>query len=207
MSGSACGAVVIGALLWSPAARAGLVTINFPQDVVPSTVFSGNNATAGGFRISPSSEYALIAAGGPSIIPHGIGWDSGGPANPSYLGPVKVSTASLYVDHGGTPFSLQSIEFVSSGLDSAFQVLSSKGGIYLVPHMFGAADVSFAGSPSLWTDIDWLIFGYFDAGVPSAGIDQLVVSVDEPETLTLFALGLAALAMVLRRPTPKHRYS
>lgn len=204
MNGSLCSAMFAGALIWSSAASAGLVTIKFPQDIVPGTIVSHQNATAGGFRISPSSEYTLVQSGGGGIISNGIGWDSDGPSNPSYLGPLKVSTASLFVDYGGTPFGLQSVEFVSSGFDDAFQMLSSKGGVFSVPHMFGTLDVTSLAAQPFWTGIDWLIFGYFDAGAPTVGLEQLVLSVDEPESVTMFALGLVALVVILRRRAPKH---
>jgi len=190
----ACAAVAAAGIVWSAAASAGVITINFPQDVTPGTLVSHGNASADGFQISPSAEYSLVApgSGGHGIITSGLGWDSQGPVNPGYLGPMKLSTASLYVGYNGSPFSVMNLTFVSTGLDAAFEVMSSNGGVYKVPHMTGTSDVSFSGAG--WTDIDWLIFGYFDAGVPTVGLQSMVIDpVDEPAAIALFAAGLLAL--------------
>ena len=194
-------ATVVAAIAWSGTANANVISIDFPQDVTPSTLVNHGNGTADGFQLSPTAEYSLIApgSGGSGIIASGLGWDSEGPANPTYLGPTKLSTASLYIGKSGTPFSLTSLTFVSSGFDDNFEVLSSNGGVYHVPHMVGTSDVAFSGTS--WTDIDWLIFGYFDAGAPTVGLQSMVVStVDEPAALGLFALGLLALVGFRRSP-------
>jgi hypothetical protein len=195
-------AAVVGVLLWPLTARAGIVTINFPDDVAPGTTTSNGNATADGFRISPSGEYTLVTSGGgPGIIAHGIGWDSDGPPNPAYLGPMKISTASLFVDDNGMPFSLMSARFVAAGFDANFEMVSSNGGTLDIPAgLVGAFDASFVPGLPEWTDITWLTFGYFDAGVPTAGLEQLVFAVDEPETFGALAIGLLLFsAMLLHR--------
>ena len=194
-------AAVAGVLLWPLAGRAGIVTVSFPDDVAPSTTTSNGNATADGFRISPSGEYELVASGGgPGIIAHGIGWDSDGPPNPSYLGPMKISTASLFVDDNGMPFSLISARFVAAGLDANFKMVSSNGGTLDIPAgLVGAFDASFVLGLPEWTDITWLTFGYFDAGAPTAGLEQLVLAVDEPQTLGAFVIGLLIFCAMLQR--------
>lgn len=201
-------AALLGAILWPMAASAGVITINFPADVVPSTMTSGANATADGFRISPSSEYTLVPAGGapPGIISQGIGWDSDGPANPNYLGGSKPSLASLFIDDGGTPFSLLGVTFIATLLDDNFTMTSSKGGVFDVPaHLGGTLSVSFGGDPPLWTDISWLTFSYFDAGAPTAGLEQLVVAVDEPQSLAMIAISLLLLLGLRRIPQRARR--
>lgn len=195
--GLACALAMAGAVICASTAKADIIAVNFPTDVTPGTAVSDQNAMADGFRISPSAEYSLVQSGGPGIISSGLGWDSDGAANTSYLGPLKVSTASLYVDHGGAAFTLTSAVFVSSGLDDNFEVMSSKGGVYDIPQMAGDLSVDFTGA--LWTNIDWLVFGYFDAGVPAAGLQQLVFSVEEPATLAVFGLGLLTLLVIRRR--------
>jgi hypothetical protein len=194
-------AVVVGALLWPLAARAGIVTVNFPDDVAPGTTTSNGNATADGFRISPSGEYTLVGSGGgPETIAHGIGWDSDGPPNSAYLGPMKVSTASLFFDDNGKPFSLLSARFVAAGLDDNFEMVSSKGGMLDIPReLVGTFDASFALGQPLWSDITWLTFGYFDAGVPTAGLERLILAVDEPQPLGAFAIGLLIFSALLQR--------
>lgn len=195
---------IAGAVAWCSAASAGIITIDFPQDVAlppGANSFGSNNLTAGGFRISPSSEFALVnSAGCCGIIPTGLGWDSDGLPNPDYLGPMKVSTASLFIDAAGAPFSLLGAGFISTGLDDNFVMISSKGGVFDVPrNLVGTMDVTFPTLQPLWTDIDWLIFGYFDAGLPTAGLTQLTFAIDEPGTLPLLMTGLLALIATQRR--------
>ena len=192
-------------MIWPTLASAGIITVNFPQDVVPGTTTNTGNATADGFRISPSAEYTLVNSGGSAggVIERGLGWDSDGPANPFYLGPAHPSDASLFVDAGGMGFSLLSAEFIAQHADDNFQMTSSKGGVLDVPaNLVGTFDATLSGAQ--WTDITWLLFSYFDAGPPTAGLEQLVFAVDEPETMAAFALGLVLL-IVLRRPRLRTR--
>ncbi len=189
-------AVVAGAIAWASTASANVISIDFPQDVVPGTMVNNGNGMAGGFVISPSAEYTLVApgGGGGSLIASGLGFDSDGPANPNFLGPYKLSTASLYIGSTGSPFSLLSLSLISSGFDDLFEVVSSKGGVYNVPHQPGGGTIDIDFSDPAWTDIDWFLLGYFDAGVPTVGLTQMVVSsVAEPATLLLFGVGLLAL--------------
>ena len=216
ISGLLIAAVAIGIVSSTPIANAGIVTINFPQDVVPSnTPYAGfqelNNATADGFRISPTGEYDLITSGFPgSPLPGpGIGWNSEPlpitmlgwttTLNPNYLGPIRVSNTSLYIDHSGDPFSLLGVSLLIGAADD-FEMVSSKGGVFDVPAgFFGTIDLSFSVPAPKWTDIQWLIFGFDDAGEPEFGINQLVLSVDEPFTLPLFAAGLIVFVLLYQR--------
>jgi hypothetical protein len=190
-----------GTLLVPMIARAGIMTVDFPTDVGPGGTISHGNGNADGLRISPSAEYALIAPGGMfGATGQGLGWDSDGPANPTYLGPTKIGTASLFIDDGGTPFSLLSATFIAQGDDDNFKMMSSKGGALDIPsNLIGTFDASFASGQPEWTDITWLTLGYFDAGEPTAGIERLVLAVDEPGTLAVFALGLVVLGYASRR--------
>ena len=199
-------AAVIGALLSPAIAQAGVMTIDFPQDVAPSTTVNNGNAVADGFRISPSSEYTLVTGGaGFGVIDQGIGWDSDGPLNQHYLG-ANAMNASLFVDDSGTPFSLLNVTFVAAILDDKFTMTSSKGGVFDVPkHLDGTFSASFSADPSLWTDISWLTFSYDDAGAPTAGLDQLVLSVDEPQTLALLGFGFLLLLGLQRMPVRARR--
>lgn len=198
-------------MAWSTAASAGLVTVNFPGDVVAGTTpFSGpsfsssfNNATASGLRLSPSCEFDLGAG------PAGLSWDRSGCVgsqpnvfgftglNPNYLGSSVVGASSLYVDHGGADFSLVSADLVSAGADG-FEVISSKGGVFLVPKS-GPAPEEFDFVGPGWDDIKWLIFGYDDVGAPQAGFDQLVVDMPEPLGGGLLGGALVLLLMLRRR--------
>ena len=200
-------AALSAAFLWPAVASAGIMTINFPTDVVPGSPSGNGNAVADGFAISPSSEYTLVNPGSapPGFIAQGIGWDSDGPANPHYLG-SKSALASLFVGDGGTPFSVISATLIAATLDDDFTMTSSKGGVLDIPaHLDGTFSASFAANPSLWTDISWVTFSYFDAGTPTAGLDQLVVSVDEPQTLAMVALSFLAFLGLRRRPVRVRR--
>ncbi len=192
------------ALIAPAAAQAGMITIDFPQDVAPGATISNSNTTADGFRISPSGEYELVNSGGGGLIKSGLGWDSDGPGNPFYLGPANPADASLFVDAGGASFSLLSAVFVAQRFDDNFQVMSSKGGVLDIPdNLAGTFDAALSGPQ--WTDVTWLLFSYFDAGVPTAGIQQLAFAIDEPGMLAAFAFGLTLL--VLRRPRLRPRPS
>lgn len=196
--------VLVGTLLVPEMTRAGIVTLDFPDAIGPSGTTSQHNAVADGFRISPSAEYTLVSSGGGSIIDHGIGWDSDGPANGLYLGTPQPDTASLYVDAAGAHFSLLSAIFTAQGFDEAFTVTSSRGGIFDVPlGLVGSDPESFAGGPK-WTDITWLTFSYDDPGAPTAGLERLVLAVDEPGTLALFMLSLVIVGG-LRRASARGR--
>lgn len=197
---------LVGALFSPVIAQAGVMTIDFPQDVAPSATVNNGNGVADGFRISPSSEYTLVAPGGdpPGLIAQGIGWDSDGLGNQHYLGSAHPPHASLFVDNGGTPFSLLDVTFIAAGLDDNFMMTSSKGGVFDVPaHLDGTLSMSFDGS--LWTGIDWLTFSYFDAGAPTAGLDQLVVAVDEPQTLAMVGFGFLLFLGLQRMPVRARR--
>lgn len=141
--------------------------------------------------------------GSSGLISSGISWDSGAPANANYLGSSKLGSSSLFIDNSGAAFDLISVAFASTGEDDAFEMISSKGGVYNVPHTVGTLDVSFSDSDPLWNGIDWLMFGYHDAGLPTVGLQQLVLdppvfAVDKPATLATFGLGLIGL-IALRR--------
>jgi hypothetical protein len=193
-------AALAGTLLVPMAASAGIVTLDFPTAVGAGGTTGHDNVVADGFRISPSAEYTLVASGGGgSIIDHGIGWDSDGPSNPHFLGSPKPDVAALFVDAGGANFNLLGATFIAQGFDDAFTVSSSKGGMFDVPvGLVGTFDASFASGPE-WTDISWLAFSYDDPGAPTAGLDQLVLAVDEPGTLAVFAIALVILCYAGRR--------
>jgi hypothetical protein len=214
ISGLLIASIAIGVMVSTPIANAGIVTINFPDDVVASnTPYVGfqdlNNATADGFRISPTGEYDLIQASFDRLPGAGIGWNSEPSPitmlgwtttlNPNYLGPIRVSSTSLYIDHSGDPFTLMSVNFLLGGGDD-FEMVSSKGGVFDVPsNIEGTLDLSISPGDPQWTDIQWLVFGFFDSGEPTVGISQLVASVDEPVTLPLFAVGLIVPVLLYQR--------
>jgi hypothetical protein len=195
-------AIAIATFCVTNEAAAGLVTINFPDDVVDPPGF--HNTIIDGFTFSPSSHYDLLPADLSINGITGLGWDRSGGPNAAYLGPqpgpFPTNYAKIYIDHGGTAFSLVGVElqmFLSPGIEIA----SSKGGILTVATNASSVDLLFNGSHPQWTDIDWLMFGYQDPGLPIATIEQLVLSIDEPAAILLFGSCLFGLAVVIRRRT------
>jgi hypothetical protein len=183
-----------GLLLWASTAGASIMTLDFPTDLQGTT---GKNAIADGFRISPTCHFDTSVAGSP-----GIAWDRSGclapgSGNQQYLGPtVPLPVGSgLYIDDASHAFSLVSLDHIGF----SFFAESSKGGIVQVGPSGQPSVFDFSGAA--WQDIQWVLFYYNDPGAPFAGFDQMIVAVPEPQTLGIFAAGLALLLSVagLRR--------
>ncbi len=192
------GAAALGAALIAaaPAARAGLITLDF--EAVQPDIGGGfvyDNITSGGLRLSPSCHvHHMLAADSPNGFGGSswISWDgSGCPAsgNPSYLG-VDPADNMLHVDYFDAPFTLESVFFIGPG-----EVRSSKGGVATGGGLDGEL-VDFAGPA--WTDIQWLLFEGCNCGAPAYGIDHLTIRIAEPLTPALFGGGLAAIALMRR---------
>ncbi|HYM04619.1 MAG TPA: hypothetical protein VET85_16830 [Stellaceae bacterium] len=204
ISGIASVVAIAGVILWPAIATAGLITINLPADIVGASP-GGNfhNATADGFRISPSCHFDEIVL---SLATPGIGWDRSGclgpgTGNPDYLGPpVPIVGSGLYVDDNGTPFDLLSIErigqpFFAESSTGATETISAASPL--------PSEFDFTGSG--WSGISWVLFFYDDPGAPAAGFDQMVVDVAEPPAIAVFGVGLLLLGCALGRPLRRLR--
>src|SRR5215470_3737893 len=132
--GAITSAIVI---MWSASVSAGILTLHFPKDLADPACDLGcnHNTTADGFRISPANFYVtqVVCCGvdqlGNFLSAPGLAWDDSPQPNPDYLGPPPNPGIGIYMDHGGLPFDLLSIEVLNGALFAE----SSKGGMAIIP--------------------------------------------------------------------------
>jgi len=198
--------------MWSGYVYAGVLTINFPDDLADKGSLINQNSTAAGFRISPRFHFDDSVNTNSSFIVPGIGWDESSSSNPQYLGPSTIAgcpisvvcTPGLYVDDNGSPFSVLSLEALGS---EDYVAQSSKGGAVFIPTRTvlnpPPLHVDFTGPE--WRDIQWVVFSG-GGSLPFRGFNQLAVFVPAPATFVLLGLGVLILGWrkgVARR-TPQH---
>lgn len=202
-------AAVASLLIWSSAASAGAVTINF--DSLSPSYAQASNLVYDGFRFSPNGYYNT--GSNPGTPAHGIlggsylTWEVDGTifnppnqyANPAYLGPSSFPNlphldSLLYVDNFGKPFSLREIAFILPRY--AVTMISSAGGFFTA-NLSSVDLMDVTLNSGLWDNITWLLFGDVEAGGPAGGIDHLVLDVPEPSVASVLWLALL-LVLALR---------
>ena len=194
VGGAIAGALGVAA---EPAARADVVTIEFPSDIDAagdSALIGFHNATAKGFRISPTHHFDVDVVIGSTSYP-GLGWD-GMTSNPDYLGPsVGPLTSAVFIDHDGALFDLLGVEAIYA---YALKINSSNGGVFVAPTPSSGTPTDFDFSGPDWTDISWLLFSYDNnPGIPITGFDRLTVAAEALVAIAEPAgLGVIAVAVV-----------
>jgi hypothetical protein len=203
VGGAIAGALGVAA---EPAARADVMMIEFPSDIdaADGSAMTGFlNATAKGFRISPTHHFDDEVVIGSTSYP-GLGWD-GMTSNPDYLGPsVGPLTSAVVVDRDGALFDLLDVEAIYA---YALRITSSNGGMFIAPTPSSGTPTEFDFSGPDWTDISWLLFSYDNnPGAPITGFDRLTVAAEalvaiaEPAGLSVIAAAaIAGLALARRK--------